>query len=271
MPVAWGVANASRLLLQSTTDGVEVPIFPLIVAIAGIAGTVFLSLGAIRVPRLRPRRRDLDVSSPIARPSTVTIQEPAAAPAPVYKKAPVSILFPMIKQGFPDTWGAREKAVIVFRTEDRALQGQREIPGLTCTIGDQAVPLVWYKGEARIERSFPVASEVAIAVELKVKGEKQQRRTVRTLRIVEYRQEIAEMFADFREDASRTITPLRPDSTPWEVYDAILDANPKVSQVALREIVSSFEEAKFSNHAVGRQTYEKMVLALRAVRPPPEA
>ena len=50
------------------------------------------------------------------------------------------------------------------------------------------------------------------------------------------------------------------------VYDSILDARPQVSQVALRECVSCFEEAKFSNHAVGRPTYEKMVHSLRVLQ-----
>lgn len=270
MPVAWGVAGAGRILLQSSGNGVEVPIFPLVVAVLGIAATLFLSLGALRVPRLRVRRRELELDRPL-KPSPAAVEEAPAAPAPVYRKAPIAVFFPMIKAGFPDVWGVREKAVIVFRVEDRGLQGQREVPGLTCTVADQTVPLVWYKGEARLERAFQVPADVPIQVELRVKGEKQPRRTLRPLRIVDYRQEIAELFADFREDASRTITPLRPDSTPWEVYDAILDANPKVSQVALREIVSSFEEAKFSNHPVGRATYEKMLHALRAVKPPAEA
>lgn len=271
MPVALGVAKLSRLLLQAGTEAVEVPPFALIVAILGIAATIFLSLGALRVPRLRVRRRDLSIEAPIPKPTVKAHEDPAPAAAPVYKKAPVAILLPMIKAGFPEVWGAREKAVLVFRVEDRGLQGQREIPGLTCTVGDQPVPLVWYKGEARLERVFPIPGDVPIVVELRVKGEKQPRRTIRNLKIVDYRQEIAELFADFREEASRSITPLRPDATPWEIYDAILDANPKVSQVALREIVGSFEEAKFSNHPVGRATYEKMVLALRAVRPAPEA
>jgi hypothetical protein len=107
---------------------------------------------------------------------------------------------------------------------------------------------------------------VVVQLELKVRGEKQPRRTTRVLRIVDYREEIAELFAKFKEDASQALTPLRHDATAWEVHDALLDAKPDLSKTALREVVSSFEEAKFSNHAVGRPTYEKMVHALRELK-----
>ena len=57
-------------------------------------------------------------------------------------------------------------------------------------------------------------------------------------------------------------TPLAHDATPWEIYDLISGANPKIPEGPLRQIVSSFEEAKFSNHPVTRITYEKMIRAI---------
>ncbi|MBI2078504.1 MAG: hypothetical protein HYT80_09080 [Euryarchaeota archaeon] len=248
-------------------EGVEIPIFPLIVAGGGIIAIVLIAMGALRLPRIRfPERAPAKKTLRPIRPEVV-VEQPLPAPAPVYKKAPVTVVFPMVRPQFPDVWGVAEKAIVVFRVEDRALMTQREIQGLTASIGGAEVPLVFYKGEARIERTFPEPREVPIVVDLKVKGERQVRRTTRLLRVVRYREEIADLFAEFKDEVSRTITPLRPDATPWEIHDAILDVNNKVSQIALREIVSSFEEAKFSNHPVGRPTYEKMVLALRALKP----
>jgi hypothetical protein len=251
---------------------VDVPVFPVLVALAGLAAVLFVSMGALRAPKFKPRRRfpelrRADRSKTPPTPTPVRDVEPPT-PAPVYKKAPILILFPMIKPTLPDVWGLGEKAVMIFRAEDRGLMGQRDIPGLTAAVGDQVVPLVFYRGEARLERAFDRAGSVLITLELRVKGEKQPRRTTRSLKIVDYREEIAELFAEFKDEASKDITPLRHDATAWEIYDSLLDARPQMSQVALREVVSCFEEAKFSNHPVGRPTYEKMVHGLRALKGP---
>lgn len=266
------VGEGARLLLldfeaqqaSGDAEGVGIPIFPLFVALLGLVAIVFVSIGALKLPRMPTRQRR--APAPRTATAATTTEAPVAAtPAPVYKKAPIQIHFPMIRQGLPDVWGVREQAIMIFRVEDRALVGQREVAGLTATIGGNVVPLVFYRGEARLERTFPAPQDVTVQVELKVKGETPARRTTRILRVVDYREEIAELFASFKETASKSVTPLRHDATAWEVHDALLDAKPDLSKTALREVVSSFEEAKFSNHAVGRTTYEKMVGALRTL------
>lgn len=272
MPVGFpGAISAtlSRLLLQAGGTGVDVPLVPVLIALAGLGAVVFVSVGALRAPRFSRRARPPMPRSERPHPAlmpAVTREEPEAVAAPVYKKAPISILFPMIRPTMPDVWGVGEKAVMVFRAEDRGLLGQREIPGLVATVGGTVVPLVFFRGEARVERTFTRKGPIDVTLDLKVKGEKQPRRAARTLKIVDYREEIAELFAEFKDEASRQWTPLRADATAWEIYDTILDARPQVSQVALRECVSCFEEAKFSNHPVGRPTYEKMVQALRNLK-----
>jgi hypothetical protein len=271
-PIQSMTSLLPRLLLQTPEGtGVEFPLVPVLVALAGIGAVIFVSVGALRAPRFSRRTGEREPRRGERRPRepplpTFIEERPEASVAPVYKKAPISIMFPMIKPTMPDVWGVAEKAVIVFRAEDRGIVGQREVPGLTATVGDAVVPLVFYRGEARLERTFNRKSTINIVLELKVKGERQVRKTTRTLKIVDYREEIAEMFAEFKDEASKNWTPLRHDATAWEIYDSILDARPKVSQVALRECVSCFEEAKFSNHPVGRPTYEKMVHAMRILK-----
>jgi hypothetical protein len=266
-------AALPKLLLQTSGSGVDIPVFPVLVALAGIGAVIFVSMGALRTPKFarrrsshEPRRADRPKEPPI--PSFIEERVETASVAPVYKKAPITILFPMIKPTMPDVWGVAEKAVIIFRAEDRGLVGQREVPGLTASVGDAIVPLVFYRGEARLERTFNRPGVFNVVLELKVKGERQVRKTTRALKIVDYREEIAEMFAEFKDEVSKNWTPLRHDATAWEIYDSILDAKPQVSQVALRECVSCFEEAKFSNHPVGRATYEKMVHAMRILKAP---
>src|SRR5687767_4547846 len=96
---------------------VSIPIFPLCLAIIGLVAIVVVSIGALKLPRF-PQRQT--TSRPRMPGAVATIEAPVApAPAPVFKKAPIQVHFPMIKPGMPDVWGVREKAVMVFRVEDR--------------------------------------------------------------------------------------------------------------------------------------------------------
>lgn len=236
---------------------VEVPVVP---AIATLVGGFLLVLFTIQA--LRGSTRPARSQATIAPPAPLT-PPPAPAPAPVqYKRAPVVIHFPQIRSGFPDTWGVQEPIDIVLRVEDRAHQDAKQIPGLSLMIDSETIQPVFTKGTAGVRRVFARPGERAIVAELKAAGESQPRRTTRNLRIVEYRAEIAEVFANFREEASKTITPIREDATPWEIFDLLTSANPRLPGNTLREIVASFEEAKYSNHPVTRATYERMILAL---------
>lgn len=249
--------DPSRLPLAA----VEIPVFPALIFLFG-AGVFFLF--TVQAFRGGPRR----VRRP--RPSPAVVQA-ARVPAPVvavpappiqYRKAPVSLHFPAIKAEFPDVWGVAESIDIVVRLDDKALAAQRQVAGLKITVDGDAVSPLFTRGLATIRKAFPTAGERAIIADLAVQGETVPRRSQRTLRIVEYRTEIADVFTSFREEASRAITPIREDATPWEIFDILTSANTRLPSSVLREIVSSFEEAKYSNHPVTRATYERMINAL---------
>lgn len=247
--------------LQSS-PGVDIPVFPLLASLAGLVALAIVSLGALRMPRLRRRapapRKDRAPPRPLSKPPAPV----APPPAVVYKKAPVGIEFPQIKPRFPDVWGVDEPVEIALRLSDGGLVGQKTIPGFRLTVDGEPIQAVFLRGQTALRRTFARKGEKEIVAELKVKNESSPRRTTRHLKIVDYREEIADVFENFKQEASRTITPLREDATAWEIYDLLTDANAKLPRQVVRDIVSCFEEAKFSNHPVTRATYERMIQAL---------
>lgn len=257
-----GELDMLRLLLQSPfpqSTGVEIPILPLLVAI----GTLFLLAAIVANAFLKPAAAAVKHRRKPKPKPEVKIQPPPEPPKePVFKKAPAKIQFEPIPDGFPDVWGVDEAVQVRIRLTDKKLLGKANPDGLTVKVAGDPIDTNFQKGVARFQRTFKEKEEIPVTVELKVPGEKLPRRTTRNLRIVDYREEIAEVFAKFKEEASRVIRPIPEDATPREVLDLLMDANPDLPEDNLSTIVHSFEVAKFSNHPVEREDYERMIGAL---------
>jgi hypothetical protein len=257
------IGDWARVLLQTSGPaepaGVSFPIVPLLVAvvalaiIAAIVAAAFLKPVATAVARRRdgPKRHDVRVQ-----PS------PPPAPVPLLKKAPVRIQFPQIRERFPDVWGVGQSIEISFRITDKALGRTKEPEGLSVRVGGEDAELSFSKGQASGEWTFKQKGPVHVTVEYRNGQDQLPMRTTRTLRVVDYREEIAEVFHKFRDEASRAITPVASDATPREVLDILTDANPRLPVETVRRIVDAFEVAKFSNHPVTREDYERMIEAL---------
>lgn len=258
-----GAFETLRLLLQSPPPsqptGVEIPILPLLVAV----GTLFLLAAIVANAFLKPAAAAVrHRRKPKPKPE-VKIQPPPEPPKePVFKKAPAKIRFEPIPDGYPDVWGVDEAIQMRVRLTEKKLVGKANPDGLTVKVAGEPVDPSFQKGVARFQRTFKEKGEVPVTVEWKAPGEKLPRRTTRNLRIVDYREEIAEVFAKFKDEASRVIRPIPEDATPREVLDLLMDANPNLPEENLSTIVNSFEVAKFSNHPVDRADYERMIAAL---------
>lgn len=267
-------ATLHQALLQSIPPASEVtvPIIPLMASVAALAVGVAIVASAFIKPPDEAADTDQDKAS--ARPKAkvtrrrraameVEVEAPQpAAPAPLFKKAPFRVSFPGIPEGFPDVWGVDDPIDIAVHAEDKGIARLTKVPGLTVKVNDQPVTRALTRGVMKVRKKIPEKGEVSVQVDLKVKGESLPRRTTRKVRIVDYREEMAEVFAKFREEASRTIAPIPDDATPTDVVDILMDASPNLPVDTITTIVRGFEEAKFSNHAVTRESYERMIRAL---------
>lgn len=231
-------------------SGVEVPVVPAALTLIGALVFFVFAAQALRAPRQRRRRR---------RPAAAPNPPPQPTPQPVeYKPAPFAIHFPGVPKHFPDVVGVGEPFEIVVS----ARQEDGNAPNPLITVGGDAAQASFRGGKASIRRTFQAPGDVLVRVEAKKKGETQPRRTDRTFRVVRYREEIANVFQNFRDEISRSLIPIREDATPWEIFDLVSDAAPQLPKQTLREVIACYEEAKYSNHPVTRDTYERIVRAL---------
>ena len=85
--------------------GVSVPFFPLFVALVGLVAIVFVAMGALRMPTFSGSRRRVVRAKPKAAvPAQVAAPAPPT-PAPIFRKAPIAISFPMIKAALQECVG----------------------------------------------------------------------------------------------------------------------------------------------------------------------
>ena len=86
----------------------------------------------------------------------------------------------------------------------------------------------------------------------------------RSLRIVDFREEIVSLYNQFVEWADEASPGVR-RRTPREVEALLVRSGVPLAHRAVDEIVSRFEEADYSEHSIGRRQYESMYRAWRIV------
>jgi hypothetical protein len=255
---AWSLPHILLQVATPEAQRVEIPLLPLFVTVVAVGVVAAIAISALMRPAARAivkRRR-----APRPTPPKPVVVEPEREP--VYDPAPIRIVFPQVPEAYPDVWGVNAAFDIELRVEDKGLLSLATIPGLSVRVADEQIKPAFTKGVARIKRTFRHRGPHEVVAELKVKGERLPRRSARVARIVDYREEMAEVFHKFREEASETITVVPDDATPWEVFDLLTSARPDLPEETIRRIVHGFEEAKYSNHPVTRESYTRMIDAL---------
>ena len=81
--------------------------------------------------------------------------------------------------------------------------------------------------------------------------------STRDFRVVDFREEIVRLYNSFEEWAGSQM-PNAPGSTPRELESLLAGSGLTFDYRAVDEIISRFEEADYSEHAIGRRQYEEM-------------
>ena len=90
----------------------------------------------------------------------------------------------------------------------------------------------------------------------------------RILRIVDFREEIVRLYNVFLGWTKERAEDVTEQSTPREVEALLVARGLPISQKALDELISRFEEADYSEHPIARRHYEAMYRAWSAVLGP---
>lgn len=166
----------------------------------------------------------------------------------------------------PDVWGVGEEIVTTVTAVD--VDGQ-PVPGAAIVVevtGGAETALETDDGGASVLRW--VASEggdYEVSAVYEGDDERLPQSGERSLRVVDFREEIVRLYNTFLEWASSRVGEDLGQATPREVEMLVVSRGIPVSQKSLDELVSRFEEADYSEHPIARRHYESMYRAWRAV------
>ncbi len=166
----------------------------------------------------------------------------------------------------PDVWGVGEEIVTTVTAVD--VDGQ-PVPGAALVVevtGGAETALETDDGGASVLRW--VANEggdYEVSAVYEGDDDRLPQSGERSLRVVDFREEIVRLYNTFLEWASSRVGEDLGQATPREVEMLVVSRGIPVSQKSLDELVSRFEEADYSEHPIARRHYESMYRAWRAV------
>lgn len=178
----------------------------------------------------------------------------------------ISILFPQITLRFPDVWGYGENLEIqaVLHGENaKPLEGKE----VSVRIENDATGFET-NTEGMVSLNHVFAEKGVYTIECAFSGDDDclPSGAVRTITIVDYREEIVSLYSSLVGWATSKGVQLPVDATPRFLESRLVKELNGIDEKALDSFLWHFEEADYSTHSTGREQYEKAYLALAAVR-----
>ena len=191
------------------------------------------------------------------------VEEPAApTPQPVV----LQLEFQKVATDLADVWAPDEKVVVIVGVTDEdgcAIAGAAvdvsvadDAPTEVAVGDDGTYTFSWSGGEL---------GEHTVVVEFAGDGDYLPSSASRNFRIVDFREEIVRLYNAFLEWARSRAAGVTEQATPREVEALLVSQGLPISQKALDELISRFEEADYSEHHIARRHYEAMYRAWSAV------
>jgi len=87
----------------------------------------------------------------------------------------------------------------------------------------------------------------------------------RKIRIVDYREEMVRLFREMLDNLDMQDVKINSDMTPREIEKMLFEKLEGITREGIRKVVDGFEEANYSTHPVGRDSYVRMYRAVREV------
>jgi len=259
VPFYWE-SSARTDLEVFPASGVSFWSYLIIVIILALAGT-----GGFFIYRWQKQRQLLAVSaSPVSSATEAVPLPQREVPGHTFSLA---IEFPQIQRPFPDIWGLEDTLEIVCH-----LTGQQGdvLAGkpLEVYIGSELITQLTTdkSGTGKLDYTFTEKGQYEMIVRAKeepgVKGVSARR----TLRIVDYREEIVNLFEALVNWFRNLGIELDMKLTPREIEYRVLNAGKGIPEKDMDKAVSCFEETDYSLHSINRSHYQAMYLMQREIR-----
>jgi len=186
---------------------------------------------------------------------------PATYPAMAKKSVDLAIKFPTIEESFPPVWGLNEKLPV--RVEIK--RDDMPICGATITLKVNEKEIIYLKsspnGDAEVQLTFTEKGLHKLRAHFAGNSELNEATAEASIKIVDYREEIVDLFNSFIKSASAKRQGLGEVMTAREIQYKLLKELPESKHGYLEDLVSIFEVANYSLRPITRADYEKFFLA----------
>jgi hypothetical protein len=230
-----------------------------------VLSLVLSGIGGFFIYRWQKQRQLLAVSATIAPSATQAVPLPRRE-EPSHEVS-LAIEFPQIKNPFPDVWGLDEALEIVCHLAGPQGYGLATKP-LEVYLNSKLITRLTTdkSGTGKLNYTFTEKGQHELMVRSKEEPEVKDVSAQRTLRIVDYREEIVNLFEALLNWFHELGIEISTESTPHEIEYRVLNAGKGIPEKDMAKVVNCFEEADYSLHSINRSHYQAMYLAQREIR-----
>jgi len=259
VPFYWESSARTDLELFPAS-GVSLWSYLIIVIIIALAGT-----GGFFIYRWQKQRQLLAVSaSPVSSATEAVPLPQREVPGHMFSLA---IEFPQIQGPFPDVWGLDDALEIVCNLTGPLCDRIAAKPLEVYIGGELIAPLTTDKdGMGKLNYTFSEKGQYEMIVRAKEEPGVGDVSARRTLRIVDYREEIINLFEALVNWFRNLGIELDMKLTPREIESQVLNVGKDIPEKAMDKAVSCFEEADYSLHLINRSHYQDTYLAQMEIK-----
>ena len=179
----------------------------------------------------------------------------------------LEIQFLQQAQDLPDVWGLGEEVVIevgVVDSEDHPMVGATVAVSVS-TGGSETQLITDDAGKCTTTWITQELGEYVVSAQLRTDEGGRDPSTARSLRVVDFREEVVRLYNSFLDWAKERTTSISEQSTPREVELVLVEEGLPIDQRCLGQLISRFEEADYSEHPIARRQYETMYRAWHTI------
>lgn len=177
----------------------------------------------------------------------------------------LEVSFATPAEDLPAVWGVGETVTVTFALVDDAGRGLAGQP-IRFAIGDTDEPgqvLTDDSGRCEVIR---VGTELGVfQVEAEFEGDERHLPSEGRgqFEVVDFRDDVVQRYNSFLAQVGQKVPGISAEATPREVEAIAVGSGLTLDQRALEELIARFEEADYSEHAIGRRQFEAAYRAWR--------
>jgi len=192
-------------------------------------------------------------------------QQKELLPVELDQRTFFTISFPDIRSPFPNVWGVGEKLRIECLPNER-MRKRAEGRTVEFLVNDKkTAKSILSKRYTTFSHVFKKKGVYQVAARLINKSQHPTATAEATLRIVDYREEIIDLYIGFLQILDQKHLEIEDEMTAREIENLLLNTG-KFDEKILQKVTDCFEKTEYSIHSIERKDYETMYQSLKELK-----